>query len=124
VLICGGLGGVMEAAARGAREAGGLAVGILPGASHRDANTFVDITVVTDLGHARNALVVGSSHAVIALPGEYGTLSEVALALKIGIPVVGLNAWTHLAGVVAAEAPEEAVAHALELAERTHVTPR
>ena len=76
VLVTGGLGGVMQAAARGAREAGGLTVGILPGPSHRDANAFVDVAIVTDLGHARNAIVVRSSHAVIALPGEYGTLSR------------------------------------------------
>ncbi len=124
VLVCGGLGGVMQAAARGAREAGGLTVGILPGASHRDANPFVDLTIVTDLGHARNAIVVRSAHAVIALAGEYGTLSEVALALKMGIPVVGLRAWTHLEGVVSADAPEQAVAQALERAARVHVKPR
>ena len=114
----------MEAAARGSREAGGLSVGILPGPSHRDANPFVDISIVTDLGHARNALVVHSSHAVIALPGQYGTLSEVALALKMGIPVVGLQSWGHLDGVVATESPSEAVALALSWAERVHAKPR
>jgi hypothetical protein len=124
VLVCGGLGGVMQAAARGAREAGGLTVGILPGPSHRDANPFVDVTIVTDLGHARNAVVVSSSHALIALPGEAGTLSEVALALKMGIPVVGLGAWSDLAGVLAADTPEKAVALALERARRVHATPR
>jgi len=124
VLVSGGLGGVMEAASRGAREAGGLSVGILPGPSHRDANPFVDIAIVTHLGHARNALVVRSSHAVIALPGEYGTLSEVALALKIGIPVVGLKSWADLEGVIRAESPDEAVALALSWAERVHVKPR
>jgi uncharacterized protein (TIGR00725 family) len=124
VLVYGGLGGVMQAAARGAREAGGLTVGILPGPSHRDANPFVDVAIVTDLGHARNAIVVRSSHAVIALPGEYGTLSEVALALKMGIPVVGLEAWTHLEGVIRADAPEGAVAQAIECAERLHAKPR
>ncbi len=124
VLVTGGLGGVMQAAARGAREAGGLIVGILPGPSHRDANPFVDVAIVTDLGHARNAIVVRSSHAVIALPGEYGTLSEVALALKMGIPVVGLGAWTHLEGVIPADAPEGAVARAIEQAERVHAKPR
>ena len=124
VLVCGGLGGVMQAAARGAREAGGLTVGILPGPNHQDANPFVDITIVTDLGHARNAVVVRSSHAVIALAGEYGTLSEVALGLKMGIPVVGLQAWTDLEGVIPATAPEEAVTQALERAKRMHATPR
>jgi len=122
--VCGGLGGVMEAAARGTRQAGGFAVGILPGASHREANPFVDLSIVTDLGHARNAVVVRSSHAIVALPGEYGTLSEVALALKMGIPVVGLKSWSHLDGVVAAESPDEAVSLALSWAERVHATPR
>ncbi len=124
VLVCGGLGGVMQAAARGARDAGGLTVGILPGPHHQDANPFVDVTIVTDLGHARNAIVVRSSHAVIALPGEYGTLSEVALGLKMGIPVVGLGAWTDLAGVIPAAAPDEAVAQALERAKRLYTKPR
>ncbi|MFQ5896691.1 MAG: TIGR00725 family protein [Candidatus Methylomirabilia bacterium] len=123
-LVSGGLGGVMEAAARGARAAGGLTVGILPGPTHRDANPFTDIAIVTDLGHARNAVVVRSSHAVIALPGEYGTLSEVALALKMGIPVVGLQSWGHLDGVARADSPDEAVALALSWAERAHVKPR
>jgi len=124
VLVSGGLGGVMEASARGARQAGGLSVGILPGPSHRDANPFVDISIVTDLGHARNAVVVRSCHAIIALPGEYGTLSEVALALKMGIPVVGLKGWGHLDGVMAAESPNEAVSLALSWAERVHAKPR
>ena len=124
VLVSGGLGGVMEAATRGAWQAGGLTVGILPGASHRDANPFVDISIVTDLGHARNAVVVRSAHAVIALPGEYGTLSEVALALKMGIPVVGLRSWEHLDRVVRADTPPEAVALALSWAERVHAKPR
>ncbi len=124
VLISGGLGGVMEAAARGAHQAGGLSVGILPGPNHRDANPFVDISIVTDMGHARNAVVVRSSHAVIALSGEHGTLSEVALALKMGIPVVGLKSWEHLTGVVVAASPTEAVSLALSWAERVHATPR
>jgi len=124
VLISGGLGGVMEAAARGARQAGGLSVGILPGPHHREANPFIDISIATDMGHARNAVVVRSSHAVIALPGESGTLSEVALALKMGIPVVGLKSWEHLTGVVVAAFPTEAVSLALSWAERVHTTPR
>ncbi|MFQ5827834.1 MAG: TIGR00725 family protein [Candidatus Methylomirabilia bacterium] len=124
ILVCGGLGGVMQAAARGARAAGGLTVGILPGASHRDANPYIDIAIITDLGHARNALVVRSSHAMIALPGEYGTLSEVALALKMGVPVVGLQSWGDLRGVARAEAPDEAVSLALSWAERVHAKPR
>ena len=93
VLVCGGLGGVMEAAARGAREAGGLTIGIVPGTSAGEANPFIDVPIVTGLGEARNALVVQSSDAVIAIAGAYGTLSEIALALKMGVPVIGLGTW-------------------------------
>jgi uncharacterized protein (TIGR00725 family) len=124
VLICGGLGGVMGAAARGARQAGGLTVGILPGEAHGDANPSIDVVIVTDMGHARNALVVRSSHALIALAGEHGTLSEIALALKMGIPVVGLDCWTDLAGVLKAGTAEDAVALALASAERVYARPR
>jgi len=124
VLICGGLGGVMEAAARGARSAGGLTVGILPGGSHGDANPFIDIAIVTDMGQARNAILVHSSHALIALAGEYGTLSEIALALKMGLPVVGLEKGPRLPGVVEADTPDDAVALALASAARVHTRPR
>jgi hypothetical protein len=92
-VVCGGLGGVMEAVCRGAKGAGGRTVGILPGTSARDANPFVDVPIVTGLGQARNAIVVRSGRAVIAIGGEYGTLSEIAFALKFGIPVVGLATW-------------------------------
>ena len=124
VLVSGGLGGVMEAAARGAKRAGGLTVGILPGTSHREANPFIDIIVVTGLGHARNAIVARSSHALIALPGEHGTLSEIALALKMGLPVIGLTSWEHIEGVIATGTPEEAVREALARAERVHARAR
>ncbi|MBI3455094.1 MAG: TIGR00725 family protein [Candidatus Rokubacteria bacterium] len=123
VVICGGLGGVMEAAARGARSAGGLTVGFLPGARHGDANPFVDIIIVTGFGEGRNVLVARSAHALLALPGEHGTLSEIALALKMGRPVVGLGAWREVAGVVPAETSEEAVRIVLALAERVHGAP-
>lgn len=93
MLVCGGLGGVMEATCRGAKAAGGLTIGILPGDSHRDANPFVDIPIVTGLDHARNVLVVRTAQAVIAVGGAYGTLSEIGLALKLGRPVIGLNTW-------------------------------
>ena len=116
ILMCGGLQGVMRAAAEGAKRRGGLTVGILPGTEHEDANPFIDVRIVTGLGHARNALVARSSHALIALAGEYGTLSEIALALKIGVPVVGLSSWFDLEGVVKADSPEEAVSRALALA--------
>ncbi|MDO8672191.1 MAG: TIGR00725 family protein, partial [Dehalococcoidia bacterium] len=92
-VVCGGLGGVMEAACRGAKSAGGLTIGILPSDNRRHANRYVDIPIVTGLGEARNVLVVKSAQAVIAIGGMYGTLSEVAIALKNGIPVVGLNTW-------------------------------
>lgn len=124
VLVCGGLGGVMEAACRGAKGAGGLTVGILPGTSRWDANPYVDVPIMTGMGEARNVLVVQSAEAVIAIHGEYGTLSEIAHALKLGIPVVGLSTW-HLAkdgqerqAIVRAETPQEAVARALALAVR------
>ncbi|MBI2878986.1 MAG: TIGR00725 family protein [Candidatus Rokubacteria bacterium] len=124
IVVSGGLGGVMEAAARGAKRGGGLTVGILPGTSHREANPFIDIIVVTGLGHARNAIVARSSHALIALAGEYGTLSEIALALKMGLPVIGLASWEEIRGVIAVGSPEEAVKEALAWAERVHVRSR
>jgi uncharacterized protein (TIGR00725 family) len=93
LIVCGGLGGVMEAACRGAKSAGGLTVGILPGRDPSAANPWVDVVIATGLGEARNALVVGSAAAVIAVDGEYGTLSEIALALRAGIPVIGLGTW-------------------------------
>ncbi len=93
VLVCGGLGGVMEAACRGARRAGGVTVGILPGVSALDANPWVEIAVPTGLGEARNALVVRAAGAVVAIGGGLGTLSEIALALKAGKPVFGVDTW-------------------------------
>jgi uncharacterized protein (TIGR00725 family) len=108
VLVCGGLGGVMEAACRGAREAGGTTVGILPGVDRGAANRFVDVAIATGLGEARNALVVRAADALIASGGGYGTLSEVALALKAGKRVVGLGSWD-VEGVVATDSPEAAV---------------
>jgi uncharacterized protein (TIGR00725 family) len=93
VLVCGGLGGVMEGACRGAKALRGTTVGILPGTDRAAANDFVDIVLPTGLGEARNALVVGAADAVIAVGGEFGTLSEMALALKAGTPVIGLATW-------------------------------
>ena len=93
VVVCGGLGGVMAAACRGAKAAGATTVAILPGDDRRAANPWVDIAIPTGLGEARNALVVRTSDAVVAVGGEYGTLSEIALALKLGKPVVGLATW-------------------------------
>ena len=100
VLVTGGLGGVMEGASKGAKEEGGITVGILPGFHASDANKYIDIPVVTGLDHARNILVVRSSQAVIAVCGEYGTLSEIAIALKIGKPVIGIHTWNCLEEIV------------------------
>ena len=124
IVVCGGLGGVMEAAARGARTAGGLTVGILPGSSAEEANPFIDVPIVTGLGEARNALVVHSSDAIIAIDGAYGTLSEIALALKMGVPVIGLGTWQLRAPdgsvppIVPAQTPAEAVEKAFAVISR------
>ena len=109
ILICGGLGGVMEAACRGVKKAGGTTVGILPVASKEDANPYVDIVIPTDMGIARNAIVVHSSDGVIAVNGGYGTLSEIAFALQLCVPLVVLKSWEIDASVLSAEDPEEAV---------------
>ena len=93
-VICGGLGGVMEAVCRGAKAKGGLTVGVLPGEDSSMANPYVDIPIVTGVGYARNMAVVKSARAVIAIGGNYGTLSEIAYALKRDIPVIGLNTWS------------------------------
>jgi len=93
VLICGGLGGAMEAACRGAHSRGGVTIGILPGSRHGEANPYVTYAIPTGLGHARNLLVARSAHAVIAVGGKYGTLSEIAFAKIEGTPVIGLETW-------------------------------
>ena len=94
MLVCGGLAGVMEAACKGAKSAGGTTIGILPGDSRYTANPYVDIPIVTGLGYARNVIVVKSAQAIIAVGGSYGTLSEIAYALQNGVPVIGLNTWS------------------------------
>ncbi|MGQ9502928.1 MAG: TIGR00725 family protein [Anaerolineae bacterium] len=118
-LICGGGSGVMEAACRGAKKADGLTIGVLPGFHASDANPFVDIPIVTGLGEARNVIIVRTARAVIAVGGEFGTLSEIAFALKLGRPVIGLETW-ELAkagqpcpAIICAHTPEEAVRLAL-----------
>jgi len=119
VLVCGGLGGVMEAACRGARHALGRTVGILPGRDRAAANPYVDVALPTGMGEARNTLVVTAADAVVAVGGEFGTLSEIALALKQGKPVVGLGTWQlarggmPVDGVLPADDPDSAVALAL-----------
>jgi uncharacterized protein (TIGR00725 family) len=122
VLVCGGLGGAMEAACRGAKAAGGITIGILPGLRRAEANRFVDISIPTGMGEMRNALIVRAADVVIAIAGEFGTLSEIALALKTGTPVVGLRTWElNRSEIVGAETPEDAVAQALALATRTAI---
>lgn len=124
ILICGGRGGVMEAASKGAATMGGLVIGILPTEDEKSANPYVEVPIITGMGNARNAVNVLTSHSLIAIRGGAGTLSEIALALKIGTPVVGLRTWKfsidenktppsafHLAG-----SAEEAVEKAIELA--------
>ena len=114
VVVCGGLGGVMEAACRGAGDGGGTTVGILPGVDRSAANPHVEIAIPTGMGEMRNALIVRSAGVVIAIDGEYGTLSEIALALKMQVPVVGIRTWD-LPGIRRAETPEEAVVAALDV---------
>jgi hypothetical protein len=113
VVITGGRGGVMEAASRGAKEVGGTTVGILPGSDRAEANAWVDIALPTGLGEARNALVARAADAMVAVGGGYGTLSEIALALRAGKRVVGLESWD-IPGVVRAEDPAGAVTAALD----------
>lgn len=115
IIITGGRTGVMEAASRGAKTAGGLVVGILPGASKSDSNPFVDVIITTEMGHARNAIIARSSDCLIAIAGGFGTLSEVALALKIQRPVVTLVSQWKIAGTIEADSAEEAVSIALSL---------
>ena len=112
LVVCGGLGGVMAGACRGAKAAGGTTLGILPGTDRGQANPWVDVAVPTGMGEARNAIVVRAADVLIALAGEYGTLSEIALALRLGRTVVSLSSW-QIPGVRAACDPAEAVEQAL-----------
>ena len=112
VLICGGLGGVMEAACKGAKSKGGVTIGILPGLDTADANQWVDYPIATGLGHGRNLIIINTARSLIAVSGGYGTLSEVGLALASGKKVYGLGTWD-IKGVVACETPEIAVSNAL-----------
>jgi uncharacterized protein (TIGR00725 family) len=122
VLLCGGLGGVMEAAARGAKAAGGVTVGLLPGSDPAAANPSIDIALATGLGEMRNALLVRAAGAVIAIGGGWGTLSEIALACRMRTPIVGLHdAFTAAVEIPRRERPEDAVAWALEQVRRQEV---
>ncbi len=119
ILVCGGLGGVMEAACKGASAEGGVTIGILPGDNYQAANPYVQIPIVTGIGYARNIAVVKSAQAVIAIGGSYGTLSEISHALQSGIPVIGLNTWSLSRNgqpdnsIIPAQNPAEAVNKAL-----------
>ncbi len=112
ILICGGLGGVMEAACKGAKEYGGSTIGILPGNDTIAANPYVDYPVATGIGYARNLIIINTASALIAVSGKYGTLSEIAFALQLGKPVYGLGTWA-IDGVIVCSTPEEAVSKAL-----------
>ena len=125
-VVTGGLGGVMEAACRGAKSAGGLTIGFLPGTDRSEANKWVDVVVPTGMGEGRNILVVRSAQAVVAVGGEYGTLSEIALALRDGIAVIGLKTWSLTRGngepdygILAVDHPVEAAQRALQVIPRS-----
>jgi len=108
----------MEAAAEGAQAAGGHTIGIMPTYDRSSANSHIEFVIATGMGQARNVIVVASAAAVVALPGEAGTLSEIGLALKIGRPVVALGAWQNIDSIRHAATPANAVSIAFELAER------
>ncbi|MEN3014016.1 MAG: TIGR00725 family protein [Endomicrobiia bacterium] len=108
VLVCGGMGGVMEEASRGAKSVGGIVVGILPGKDISEANPYIDIPIVTAMSHARNAIIVRTACCVIAIDGEYGTLSEIALAKVINKPVFGIKSW-NIEGMIKVSDAKEAL---------------
>jgi hypothetical protein len=114
ILVCGGLGGVMEAASKGAQVAGGTTIGILPGTLYGDANPHIDLPVATGLGYSRNSLVAMNSDVLIAVDGEYGTLTEIAYGTIYGKKVIGIGTWD-IKGVIQAESPEDAVRIAFEI---------
>ncbi|MDI6839953.1 MAG: TIGR00725 family protein [bacterium] len=118
MLICGGLSGVMEAACKGAKNGGGLTIGVLPGDSKDKSNLWVDIPIVTGMGIARNIIIVRSSDSIIAIDGEYGTLSELAFAIQLGVPVVGLKTWEIDLPIERVNTPKEAVELAIKLAKK------
>jgi len=114
ILVCGGMHGIMEAASKGAKQAGGLTVAILPQDHKRDANPYIDIPIATGLGIGRNVVIARTADAMIAIGGEYGTLSEIAFALQMGKPVVGIKSWD-IKGVIPTKDAEEAVRTVLEM---------
>jgi uncharacterized protein (TIGR00725 family) len=114
ILVCGGLGGVMEASAKGAKSEGGITVGILPQNSKDHANQYIDIPVASGFGEGRNVIITRTADVLIAIAGEYGTLSEIAFALKMGKPVIGINTWD-VKGIIKADSAEDAVNKAFEI---------
>ncbi len=114
IIYTGGLGGVMEAASKGAFDAGGITVGILPGNKAEDANPYVKIVILTDMGHARNVILVRSVDIVVAIAGGYGTLSEIALSLKMWKPVIGLKTWENIPDVHYVNSADEVLSKILE----------
>ena len=116
VIVCGGMGGIMEGGARGAKEAGGVTIGILPTDDKNDANEFIDYIIPSGFGEARNILVVRTADVIVAFPGKFGTLSEMAFALQAGKPVISVNAWKLGDDIHQVETPQEAAKLAMELA--------
>lgn len=125
IIVCGGLGGVMEAVCRGAKKHNGLTVGILPGFRRKEANPYIDIPILTGMDQGRNIIIVRSSQAIIAIGGGYGTLSEIAFALKLNVPVVGIKTWEiskegkENKEIIRVETPYEAVEKAWEFAKKS-----
>jgi uncharacterized protein (TIGR00725 family) len=116
IIVCGGMGGIMEGAARGAWEGGGVSIGILPSEDRKDANKFVTFAIPTGFGEARNLMVIRAADAVVAFPGKFGTLSEMAFALKIGKPLISIAAWKLGEGIIQLDDAVEAADKAMELA--------
>ncbi len=123
MMVCGGMSGVMEGACRGAKSAGGTTIGVLPTGNTEDANPYVDIPIATGMGYSRNVIIARTAASVIAVDGEYGTLSEIAHALGFGTPVVGLQTWSLTrgggrpdSGIIIADSPEDAVRKAIAAA--------
>lgn len=118
VIVCGGMGGVMEGVARGAKEGGGTTIGILPTQDKADANEYIDYVIPTGFGEARNIIVIRSADGVVALPGKYGTLSEMAFALQAQKPLVSVSAWKLGDEIRHVDTPEEAAKLIMELVEK------
>ena len=119
MLLCGGMGGVMESACKGAKEGKGITIGILPGDNKESANAYVDIPIVTGIGEARNVIIAHSADAIIAIAGRYGTLSEIAFALRFDVPVVGIATWNIDIPILKAKNPKQAVDMALSAIQKT-----